>query len=288
MHHQKHIRKWIAAALVCIIAAIPLTGCASGTGNRMDPMSVNLLKVGKADAIVLQAGDETMVIDTGEEDDGEELVDFLTNQGITQVDVLIITHYDQDHVGGADTLIESMDVKQVYVPAYEGTHTEYVDFLYAMEENGITPTPLTQSVSFSFGDAEVLVEPPASYEIAPNTVENDNNFSLITTVIHGQNRLVFMGDAEKQRIRQWLDSGTAADCDFLKVPHHGVYNTALEDLLNATTPEYAAICSSNKNPAEPETLELLKEHGVETFQTKDGNITVISDGSKLELHQKRK
>ena len=288
MQHQKHTKKLIAAVLVCIMAAIQLTGCASSTSNAMTPMSVDLLKVGKADAIVLQTGDNTMVIDTGEEDDGEELVDFLTNKGVSHVDVLIITHFDQDHVGGADTLIESMDVEQIYIPAYEGMHTEYFDFLCALEGKGITPTPLTQSVRFPFGDAEVLVEPPTSYEIASDTVENDNNFSLITTVVHGQNRLVFMGDAEKQRIRQWLDSGTAADCDFLKVPHHGVYNTALEDLLNATTPEYAAICSSSKHPAAPETLELLKQHGAEIFETKDGNITVISNGSKLELHQKRK
>lgn len=288
MCHYKYTRTLIAAILACIIATLCLTGCSSVPNNRMTPLSVKLLKVGKADAIILRTGDETMVIDTGEEDDGEELVNELANQGVSHVDVLIITHFDKDHVGGADTLVESMDIGQIYVPAYTGTHTEYIDFLHALEEKGMTPTQLNESVRFSFGDAEVLVEPPTSYETDPNTLENDNNFSLITTVVHGENRLLFMGDAEKQRIREWLDTGDVKDCDFLKVPHHGVYNTALEDLLNTISPEYGAICCSSKNPAEPKTLELLKKYGVETLQTKDGNITVISDGSKLELHQKHK
>ncbi len=185
-------------------------------------------------------------------------------------------------------MLEQIDVQQIYVPDYIGTHVEYSDFVSAMEGKGITPTALREPVQFTLGDAQVLVEPPTSYEIDPNTVENDNNFSLITTVVHGENRLLFMGDAEKQRIREWLGNASAIDCDFLKVPHHGVYNTALPELLDAVTPEYSVICSSQKHPAEFKTLELLKEHGCDVLETKDGNITVISNGNQLELSQKRK
>lgn len=55
------------------------------------------------------------------------------NQGISNVDTLIITHYDQDHVGGADTLVEAMEIGRVLLPAYEGDSTEYVDFMNALE-----------------------------------------------------------------------------------------------------------------------------------------------------------
>lgn len=288
MYNQRNRRKLIAFILICTIFVVSMAGCVHTTESGMMPLSIDLLKVGKADAIVIHSGEEVLVIDTGEEDDGEELVEFISQRGFSKIDTLIITHFDKDHVGGADTLLESMDVGQIYIPAYEGTHTEYVDFMCAMEEKGIEPTLLEKPVHFALGDAEVLVEPPTSYEVIADTMENDNNFSLITTVVHGENRLLFMGDAEKQRIRQWLDSTSSADCDFMKVPHHGVYNTALEDLFAATTPKFAAICSSKKNPAEPKTLELLKKYGADVFQTKDGNITVISDGNKLELHQKMK
>lgn len=53
----------------------------------------------------------------------------------------------------------------------------------------------------------------------------------------------------------------------------------------AAETECAVICSSNKNPADPQTIELLKKYNVHVFQTKDGNITVISDGTSLEMKQ---
>ncbi|MEG2204316.1 MAG: hypothetical protein RRY21_04050, partial [Oscillospiraceae bacterium] len=71
----------------------------------------------------------------------------------------------------------------------------------------------------------------------------------------------------------------------LKMPHHGVYNAALKELLEATSPEFAVICSSRKHPADSQTIELLRKRQVQSWETKDGNVTVLSDGSKLEIHQ---
>ena len=172
---------------------------------------------------------------------------------------MIITHFDQDHVGGADTVMENLQVNRIYVPDYEGVHAEYLDFLHAAEAADVPIQRLSKPVSFPFGDAEVLIEPPASYEIPEGKADYDNNFSLITTVLHGNNRLVFMGDAEKARIREWLQGDSAVRCDFLKVPHHGIYNKAQEELFETLAPRYSVICSSQKHPAEEKTLELLKK-----------------------------
>lgn len=253
--------------------------------QKMEPLKTTILRVGKADAIVVQTGKKAMVIDVGEEEDGEEMVAFLRNQGITKIDALIITHYDKDHVGGADTLVEEMEIERVLLPDYEGTGTEYSDFINALKQRQIKPARLTEPVSFAFGEAEVLVEPPLSYEIEEGVIEYDNNFSLITTITHGKNRLLFTGDIEKQRIREWISQREHAACQFLKMPHHGVYNKALTELIENVKPDYAVICSSQKNPAESKTLELLKQAGVQILQTKDGNITVLSDGEQIELHQ---
>lgn len=256
--------------------------------DRLDTLKVTILQVGKADAIVVQNGDETMVIDAGEEEDGEEVVSFLTNQGIQRVDTLIITHFDRDHVGGADTIVENMEIGQVLIPNYQGDSIEYADFMEALENQEIIPQRLNDIAEFKLGAADVLVEPPVSYEVPEGVVEYDNNLSLITTVTHGEKRLLFAGDIEKQGIRDWIAEGNAQECDFLKVPHHGVYSKATEELLEVTTPEYAVICSSNKNAAETKILDLLKKYDVRTLETKDGNVTVISDGYDLEVLQTRK
>ena len=97
--------------------------------------------------------------------------------------------------------------------------------------------------------------------------------------------MLFMGDAEKQRTREWLDQGSIQQYDFVKVPHHGVYNTSMVDLFEKTKPKFAAICTSEKNPADTNTLNLLKSHNTVVFETKDGDIRLLSDGKKLRISQ---
>lgn len=287
---QKHKTTFAVAMLlgvaVCVLLFLKV-GNLSG-GERLEPLKVTLFRLGKADAIVVQNGEKAAVIDAGEEEDGEEIAAFLAKQGISRIDALIITHFDKDHVGGADTLIEELEIGQILVPDYLGDSTEYSDFVHAMEQKAITPQRLNESAEFKLGNADVLVEPPLSYEIPEGVIEYDNNFSLITTITHGENRLLFTGDIEKQRIREWLSEGNTVQCRFLKFPHHGVYNKALQELLEAVSPEYTVICDSNKYPADTKTLELLKQYNVQTMQTSYGNVTVVSDGHDLEVFQELK
>ena len=280
------MKRWIAILTLLALGAVLLTGCVSDPQAEIQPLTIHLLKVGKADAIVILSGDRALVLDTGEEEDGEEVVEFLEHRGIHRIEAMILTHFDRDHVGGAAAIIRNCRVKQIYAPAYEGRGTDYEAMLEAAGEAGTPIRRLTEPVSLSFGDAALLIEPPLSYEVDENADrEWDNDFSLITTLSHGENRLVFMGDAEKRRIRQWLAQETALPCDFLKVPHHGVYNGALEELLEQLQPEIAVSCTSQKHPAEEKTKRILEESCRYVLETKDGDVLVISDGQRLEVHQ---
>ena len=286
MYREERTMRKLLAILLVMLCGCTFTADTAKLRELDDVLKVSLLKVGKADAIVFEYGSFTMVIDAGEEDDGQEVVDFLQKRNIADVDVLIITHYDQDHVGGADFLVESVPVKQVILPHYESDHIEYLDFMKALEKEQIKPLYLDEPYTFTERNMTVLIEPPKSYEmIFPG--EYDNNFSLITTVTHKDNRLVFTGDIEKQRIREWLAEGQQP-CDFLKIPHHGVYNRAMEELINTLKPKYAAICSSAKHTADTAVIELIKKVTPEVRETKDGKITVISDGTNIEVNQKVK
>ena len=105
----------VPLALAAVILLLSRSGLSPGC-ETLEALKITILKVGKADAIVVQAGNETLVIDAGEDEDGEEVAKFLTDQGVHTVNTLIITHFDKDHVGGADTLVESLEVGQVFVP----------------------------------------------------------------------------------------------------------------------------------------------------------------------------
>lgn len=253
--------------------------------DSSETLTLQVLKVGKADAMVLMCGDSTMVIDCGEEEDGEDVLDYLTQKGVEKIDILMITHFDKDHVGGADTVVEKMPVERVLMPDYEGSGKKYKNFLKAVEEAGIEPERVSEVLSLQLGDAAVTVEPPASYEIPDSDEEYDNNFSLITTVELGSNRLVFTGDIEEERISQWLESGSVRKCDVVKIPHHGFYNEPLERMVDIMQPSYAVICDSEKNPAEKETVSMLEEKGAQCLQTKNGDITIVFDGENIEASQ---
>ena len=275
-----------AAALMCLFLGFSLTeAVAEGASDMQHPeLTVSILKVGKADAIVVHEENHAMIIDAGEDEDGVEVVAYLHNHGLESVDVMIITHFDKDHVGGADTVLRGVKVNRVLLPHYTGEGPEYDEFMEALNACGVKPEYLDAPEAFAFGSASVKVEPPLDYEVKGKG-EVDNNFSLITTVVHGNCRLLFTGDIEKKRIRAWLEGGTAEPCDFLKIPHHGSYNSALEQLLDTVRPSIAAICCSAKNPADQELLDLLADRGIQTAETTYGDITVISDGNKVSMYQ---
>lgn len=296
------MRKVLKLMALMLTVCMIFTGCdnngsgegqgpdATGAAQNHDDSEPGTLKVycfelGKADSFLIYNNQATIIIDAGERGQGKDILQYMENNDINGIDMMFITHFDKDHVGGADTVVEQIAVDRIILPAYEGTSSEYSDFMLAVENAGITPERVTEVQTLQLGLATATVEPPESYEIEDSSEEYDNNFSLITTVEFGSKRMVFAGDIEKKRIREWLAGGTAQQCDVLKVPHHGFYNAALEELFATLQPTYAVICDSEKNPAADKTLELLKKYGADYLETKDGDITILCDGENIEIHQ---
>jgi len=248
-----------------------------------------VLSVGKADAIVITTANEVMVIDCGDKGDGGKVLDYLSSIGRDSIDYLIITHFDRDHVGGADTVIQNGNVKQVYQPDYVGTRPEYTAYVNAAQDMGVPITKLQagKDLDFTMDDVQVNINPPqkTSYSGSIDTQdESDNCYSLCTTLWHGDMTLVFAGDAYKDRLKELVNRG-GMKADFLKVPHHGVMDGNSKTYFDLLKPTYAAICDSAKYPADPKLVKLLTDIGTEMYETKDGNIDVVSNGKALTVTQ---
>ena len=93
-------KKNLLAVLALMLALLILVFAAkyAGQGEEDPNLTITALSVGKADALVLKQAGHTVLIDTGEKDDGDKIVRFLKNRGIHSVDLLVITHFDKDHV----------------------------------------------------------------------------------------------------------------------------------------------------------------------------------------------
>ena len=260
--------------LIWILCLTLLAGCAYDPTESEDTRKLDLyaFSVGKADALLIRTDDAAIMIDTGENGDGEELVAHLLMLGIDRLDLLILTHYDKDHIGGADALIENLSIGRIILPDYEKDSKQYRQLADALERTAAEVTYLNADESLTFGELllSVWVSP------VPFDGKSDNEQSLITKVIYGGRTYLFMGDAEDEELKKLIFSGRNLTCDVLKLPHHGVYDDNLPALLTVTMPQYVIICDSQKNPAEDDTMKALDFFDTTVLQTKDGDIHLIA------------
>ena len=271
------------------LAVLTLTACGCSNPETEQPETVpeavnefnlSVLKAGQADAIIMRTENHCVIIDCGEKDDGDKVAEYLAGNDIQNVDYLFITHFDKDHVGGVPEVLDSVQVGEIITPDYEGTCDEYYSYLSALNEHNITPTLLDENMSFALDDVLFEVYPPQR----KSYVEEDNDFSLAISVTHGGNRFLFTGDAEKMRLSEIM-SQVSGEYDFLKVPHHGKYNSYTKRFFETVKPVYAVITDSAKNPAKDETVAALKAVGSGIYHTMDGDISVVSDGEKIIINQ---
>jgi beta-lactamase superfamily II metal-dependent hydrolase len=270
-----------------MLSAIMLfTACSCGKIEKSEAPAVSgnfsatVLDSGKSDAIILRSENHTVIIDCGEKSDSDKVLDYLDENNITYVDYLFITHFDKDHVGGAAKVIKKTEIGEIITPDYEGSVSEYDKYKEAVSEKGITPTLLTENMTFTLDDVLFEVYPPMkqSYE------EGDNDYSLAISVTHGENSFLFAGDAEKERINEFTKQFNLKH-DFLKVPHHGRLEDNSEKFLNSVKPSYAVItCGKNDMPSD-EILEMLNNIGCEVYLTTDGTVEVVSDGESINISQ---
>ena len=289
---MKHSVLKKAAALLAAVTVLSLTGCAGGTAqSSSEPeapavtgnVTVTAFNVGKADALVIQTQNTVTVIDAGNKGDGKVIDKFLTAQGIDTVDLMIITHFDKDHVGGASRVINKLNVKEVLVPDYTSEIDEYKSFIEKAEETETTVTPLAFGSSREWSPDDTVGTIYAS-EKANYGRDEENDFSLVLYMQHGDNKFLFAGDAEDPR-QQEIINLNLGKVDFLKFPYHGNYMPTTERFLDACDPKYTVVCCSEKEYADPNTVETLEKRKIETYYTCDGNVTAVSDGKTLTCSQ---
>lgn len=273
--------KYCKFIFLLLISSIVFCSCQSQFDDSKISFSFKIFDEGKADAIVLRTTEHTVIIDTGEKGDGKDILEYLSENNITEVDYLFITHFDKDHVGGATKVINNIKINNIVTPDYVGNNSEYQSYMKAVSEKNITPTKLTQNMNFSLDDVSFEVFPPMkkSYD------EDDNDFSLVISVIDGDNKFLFAGDAEEERIDEIFTQIKDLQYDFIKIPHHGRNSNNSKKFLEAINPQYAAITCSEKEPADDEVIDVLKSLYCETYYTTKGEIEVLSNGKQIQINQ---
>ncbi len=263
-------------------SSVEVTSTASTDLEVLDTtLTITCIKGGAADAFVLISDNHVVVIDTGLDKKADKLVEFLNEQGVTKVDELIITHFDKDHVGGADHILNNFEVGTVYTTYHSKESDDITAYLEALENSGLEETTVSENLTFAADGISFTIYPPKSPVYYDST---SNNSSLVIRVSLGENSMLFAGDAEYERLSELLKT-EGLESTILKVPHHGRYNANTEAFIKYINPQYAIITSSNGEPEDQEVLDILAANGTTTYLTKDGNVTITMTCDNIEIMQ---
>ena len=237
-----------------------------------EDLTVHFLDIGQGDCTLLTQGGHAMLIDAGYEKSSDELLALLEKQGVSHLEALVLTHFDKDHVGGADHVLEELEVDRLLTPDYQEDSKQYEQFAEAAREAGLVLETFTDPLTFQLGGSDVSVYPPLR-----SSYEDDNDYSLAVMVQHGIDSFLFPGDAEQTRLDE-LMAQTSVNCTFLKVPHHGRVEANSGVFFRAASPQYAVITCDSEGP-DSEVMSALNAVGAQVYLTSRGPVQCVSDGA---------
>ena len=261
-----------------VLSSLIMTSCSNTVENNN--FSIYFFNAGKADSCVISDGEHNIMIDTGESTLTADILSYFSQNKITKLDCLIITHFDKDHVGSASAIIENIAVDTVFQSNVPKDSEYYTAYLNALEKKDITPTTVSGNYDLTLGEMTIQINGSQTvYE-----KNESNNSSLITSLFYGDTSFIFMGDAQNDRLKDFIAQNSNT-YDFVKIPYHGNYQKQLDNLLKSINPQYAVITSSKEEPEEESMTDLLDEMGIKYYLTRAGDITVTSDKTNITVTQ---
>ena len=266
----------IPARWLSLVMFLPLVFTAP---KKPDPGSINmtLLDVGQGLSAVVQTANHSLVYDTGakfsaESDMGQSaLLPFLRLQGAGKIDKLIISHGDNDHIGGAVSLMRGIPTEQVLTSVPQQL-SDYSPVMCAAGQSW-----MWDKVKFT------LLSPQQAF-----VSENDN--SCVLKIQSEQGAVLLTGDIEVLAESWLVDTyGNSLKASVLIAPHHGSKTSSSPKLLQAIQPEYVLIPAGYHNQFGHPHLDVLQRYqqikakwltsadsGAITISVKDGSWLVQS------------
>jgi competence protein ComEC len=278
------------AIIVALLGFLYSQGYLDSLLNQQEPpapvdgqVEFHFIDVGQGDAALIRTPEGNILIDAGTNDAEDELVAYLKAEGITELAYAVFTHPHEDHIGGADAVLDYCEVKNVILPEVTATTVVYNRMMDAIETEGATVIIAVPEATYTVGDLKMTILGPIG-----SNYKDMNNDSSVLRADFGESSVLYTGDAEDVSEKEMLEAyrfGGKLDCELLKVGHHGSENSSTEAFMDAVTPEMAVIsCGEGNKYGHPtaEALSRLDARKVTYWRTDLlGSIVIISNGETL-------
>ena len=280
------MNKWIQVGSAILFSGAFLV-MPHGEVSAASSIKVHYIDVGQGDAIYIKMpSGEDVIIDGGNKGKGDAIVAYLKKQKVDDIEVLISTHPDADHIGGLDEILDAYRVENVYAPKVKHTTQAYKDFLQAVKREGKTIKTAQAGVDLPIkGVSAKFVGPVKSYSNS-----DLNNWSAVLHVTYKKNTFLFTGDAEHVSEKDMMAKKQTLRADVLKVGHHGAKTSTSSTFLNTVKPKHAIISVGKNSYGHPtsEVVTNLKRQKVNTLRTdKNGTIIITGNGSSYAVKKSK-
>ena len=265
----------ILLTLVCIFC---FASCAEGKYNG-ELIEIRFLDVGQADAILLRTPDGDVLIDAGSEDSQDTLCARLDQLGVKELLLAVFTHADEDHIGGADGILQAFPVREIWFNGSEGDNESAKPLFDCFQEGETEVRAICEGEILRIGEVSITVLHPFHLISAVG-----NEGSIVLKVSCGEFDMLLTGDASSEQEMLMLEryGSSQLDCEVYKVGHHGSNTSSSDAFLSAMSPQYAVISCGAGNPyGHPagEVLARLNNCGAAVLRTDLlGEIVFTTDG----------
>jgi beta-lactamase superfamily II metal-dependent hydrolase len=262
-----------------LILVMMLIGCAlqPSTLQSNEEVKVHYINVGQGDATLFMGPDFTMLVDAGRHDTND-VTPYLHSQGVTEIDLMILTHPHADHIGQADTVIQKFDVKEVWMSGEEHTSATFERVLDALLASNAEYHEPRAGESFQFGSALVEVYNPESL------TGDLHESSVSVRITYGDIKFLFTGDAEQQTEQDIMNREHDVEAHIFQLGHHGSITSNTHSFLKKVQPEVAIYSAGEGNSyghPHDEIVERLENMDIDLYGTDvNGHIIVTTDGKQ--------
>ncbi|MBO5973616.1 MAG: MBL fold metallo-hydrolase [Clostridia bacterium] len=250
--------------------------------NTDGSLVMQVIDVGQGDSILLGCDGEYMLVDCGEEEYADTVLEAVRGLDLKY---MLASHPHTDHMGGMSEVIRKHPPETFLMPEREHTTREFKAMLEAIEDKQVNAEFVYAGDEFELGSAYVTVVWP---EIGFSD-SNLNNWSAVLLVEYQGVSILLTGDSEKKVEDDYLKY-IPGEIDILKVAHHGSDTSSGAKLLEAIDPDYAVLslgAGNDYNHPHKEPMERLQNCGAEiyrtdrsgtiTFTVKEGEISVATE-----------
>ncbi len=202
---------------------------------------VVMFEVGEADCHLIKYpyNKNTILIDTGKNEYKikNEVIPYLKSIGIKKIDYLIITHGDEDHIGGSITLINNFQVKNVILN--KGTFTDI--------EKELIKNLNKKKIPYQININKINLSNHTIYLLNNTKYNNENDNSIITYFTYQKYKFLYMGDASITTEDNLLENYNLNNISILKVGHHGSNTSSSKDFISQINPSISLISVGKNN-----------------------------------------